>query len=205
MHGFYGTPKQGQNLEEVKDLLLSQINEVKKGNFPDWLVDAIISDLKLDKIKKMETNSGRANEFVEAFTLGVSWKDYQDELSKLTNISKQDIIMPDKLVKIDNPDKKLHCLDSRYGELGFSFPSLILAVSNPNLLFYPYQVWMKIGHFLGWINSRIILGLVFILILQPIALIMRIFGYDPLRQKKDNSKSFREIKENQKSNFTRIF
>ncbi len=92
VHGFYGTPKQGQNLEEVKDLLLSQINEVKKGNFPDWLVDAIISDLKLDKIKKMETNSGRANEFVEAFTLGISWKDYQDELSKLTNISKQDII-----------------------------------------------------------------------------------------------------------------
>ena len=34
--------------------------------------------------------------------------------------------MVDKLVKIDNPDKKTHCLDSRYGELGFSFPSLIL-------------------------------------------------------------------------------
>ena len=34
--------------------------------------------------------------------------------------------MPDKLVKIDNPDKKTHCLDSRYGELGFAFPSLIL-------------------------------------------------------------------------------
>ena len=34
--------------------------------------------------------------------------------------------MADKLVKIDNPDKKTHCLDSRYGDLGFSFPSLIL-------------------------------------------------------------------------------
>ena len=38
MHGFYGSPKQGQTLEEVKDLLLSQIEEVKAGNFPDWLV-----------------------------------------------------------------------------------------------------------------------------------------------------------------------
>ena len=38
--------------------------------------------------------------------------------------------MPDKLVKIDNPDKKLHCLDSRYGELGFSFPALILIVGK---------------------------------------------------------------------------
>ena len=53
MHGFYGSPKQGQPLEEVKDLLLSQIEEVKKGNFEDWLLDAIISDLKLSQIKKL--------------------------------------------------------------------------------------------------------------------------------------------------------
>ena len=54
-------------MEEVKDLLLSQIEEVKEGNFPDWLVSAIISDLKLSQIKKMETNSGRSNEFVDDF------------------------------------------------------------------------------------------------------------------------------------------
>ena len=60
IHGFYGSPKPGQSLEEVKDLLLSQIEEVKSGNFPDWLVAVIISDLKLSQIKKMETNSGRA-------------------------------------------------------------------------------------------------------------------------------------------------
>ena len=52
IHGFYGSPKQGQSLEDVKDLLLSQIEEVKNGNFEDWLVDAIISDLKLNQIKK---------------------------------------------------------------------------------------------------------------------------------------------------------
>jgi len=92
MHGFYGTPKSGQDLEEVKDLLLEQIEEVKKGNFPDWLVEAIISDLKLNQIKKFETNSGRANEFVEAFTLGVSWNDFQNDMNELEKISKQDII-----------------------------------------------------------------------------------------------------------------
>ena len=53
MHGFYGSPKQGQTLEEVKDLLLAQIEDVKAGNFPDWLVDAIISDLKLNQTKKV--------------------------------------------------------------------------------------------------------------------------------------------------------
>ena len=38
MHGFYGTPKQGQSLEDVKELLLSQIEEVKKGNFKTSLI-----------------------------------------------------------------------------------------------------------------------------------------------------------------------
>ena len=92
MHGFYGSPKQGQTLEQVKDLLLAQIEEVKSGNFPDWLVGAIISDLKLNQLKKLESNSGRANEFIDAFTLGVSWEDHQNEMDELGKVTKQEII-----------------------------------------------------------------------------------------------------------------
>lgn len=91
-HALYGSPKQGQSLEEVKDLLLAQIEEIKKGNFDDWLVSAIISDLKLNQIKKLESNSGRANEFIEAFILDISWQDYQNEMTLLEKITKQDII-----------------------------------------------------------------------------------------------------------------
>jgi predicted Zn-dependent peptidase len=92
IHGFYGSPKQGQTLEEVKDLLLAQIEEVKVGNFPDWLIGAIISDLKLNQIKKLESNSGRANEFVEAFILDIPWEDHQNEMAELEKITKQDVI-----------------------------------------------------------------------------------------------------------------
>lgn len=92
MHTLYGSPKQGQTLEEVRDLLLNQIEEIKDGNFEQWLVDAIISDLKLNQIKKFESNSGRANEFVEAFILDISWEDYNKEISDLESIAKQDII-----------------------------------------------------------------------------------------------------------------
>ena len=92
MHTLYGSPKQGQTLEEVRDLLLNQIEEIKDGNFEQWLVDAIISDLKLNQIKKFESNSGRANEFVEAFILDISWEDYNKEISDLESITKQDII-----------------------------------------------------------------------------------------------------------------
>ena len=92
IHGFYGTPKKGQTLDDVKDLLLSQIEEVKSGNFPDWLVGAIISDLKLSQIKKFENNRSRANEFVESFILDIPWDKYQNEIKELENITKQDII-----------------------------------------------------------------------------------------------------------------
>ena len=89
--------------------------------------------------------------------------------------------------------------------LFISIPSIILAFTKPKLLLYPYRIWMKLGHILGWINSRIILGLVFLLVLQPISLIMRILGHDPLRTKKFDLKTYREIKTNHKVNLKKIF
>ena len=75
----------------------------------------------------------------------------------------------------------------------------------PHFLKFPYKLWMRIGHVLGWINSRIILGLVFIIILQPIALIMRAKGYDPLRKKKGNMSSYRELNKEDSVDYSRIF
>ena len=83
--------------------------------------------------------------------------------------------------------------------------SLILGVLKPPLLFLPYKAWMALGLALGWINSRLILGVVFILILLPIAIIMRFLGYDPLKLKKRNENSYRENKKNHKVNLSRIF
>ena len=89
--------------------------------------------------------------------------------------------------------------------LWISFPAFTLAILRPSLLLYPYRAWMKIGYILGWVNSRIILGLVFLIVLQPIALIMRTFGYDPLRTKKLAQKTYREIKTNQNVDLKKIF
>ena len=83
--------------------------------------------------------------------------------------------------------------------------TLLLSFLKPSLLLYPYRGWMTLGYSLGWINSRIVLGLVFIVILQPIAFIMRAVGYDPLRIKKINQKSYREEKQNHSIDLKRIF
>ena len=64
---------------------------------------------------------------------------------------------------------------------------------------------MKLGHVLGWVNSRIVLGLVFLFVLQPIAFIMKLFGYDPLRKKKGKENTYREIRSNHKIDLRKIF
>ena len=93
----------------------------------------------------------------------------------------------------------------RIWTLYLGIPCFLLGLFKPTLLFHPYKTWITLGDTLGWINIRIVLGLVFLLVLQPIALIMRLLGYDPLRKKKSNQTSYREIKEQHKINLTRIF
>ncbi len=89
--------------------------------------------------------------------------------------------------------------------LWVGIPVLILGLIAPRKLRYPYKFWMALGHALGWVNSHIVLGLVFILILQPIAFIMRLTGYDPLRKKLGGEKTYRENRKDQQTDFTRIF
>ena len=93
----------------------------------------------------------------------------------------------------------------KYWTFFVGIPFLFLATIKPNALFYPYKSWMFLGEVLGWVNSRIILGLVFLIILQPIALIMRILGHDPLRTKKFAQKSYRETRTNYNVNLKKIF
>jgi predicted Zn-dependent peptidase len=91
-HILSGNARNGQTLEEVKDLLLSQIELVKKGEFPDWLPGAIISDLKLSELKSQESNRSRADALVNAFIKHVPWEDQVGRIERLSKITKQQII-----------------------------------------------------------------------------------------------------------------
>jgi hypothetical protein len=43
-----------------------------------------------------------------------------------------------------------------------------------------YVGWMTFAFALGWVNTRLILGIVFYLIFTPAGLVMRLLGKDPL-------------------------
>jgi zinc protease len=92
IHHFSAKPREGQSLEEVKDLLLGEIERVKKGEFEDWLIEAVINDLKKNKIQQSEQNWSRSNDLVMAFTNNISWKDYVNSVESLRKYKKEDIV-----------------------------------------------------------------------------------------------------------------
>ena len=91
-HMFYGSAKQGQSLEEVKDLLLAQIDSLKAGAFPDWLPQACINDMKLGRIRQMEYNRGRTSMMVNAFIQKRDWEEEVGEIDALSKYTKEDIV-----------------------------------------------------------------------------------------------------------------
>jgi len=92
IHFLYGVPKKDQTLEEVKELLLAEIENIKNGDFEEWLVEAVINDLKLKRIRTLEKNRGRANLMVDAFINDLEWEDFIFKLDEMEKITKEDII-----------------------------------------------------------------------------------------------------------------
>jgi len=69
-----------------------------------------------------------------------------------------------------------------------------LAVVVPQVLKPVNAIWLKIGNILGWINSRIILGIMFYLLIFPIGLLLKIFAKDSMNRKLSSDiKSYRRV------------
>jgi hypothetical protein len=62
---------------------------------------------------------------------------------------------------------------------------LLLGLLLPQSLGPIYRAWMKLGHVLGWINTRIILSVVFYGMVFPMGFVMRLAGKDPMRRRFD--------------------
>ncbi len=87
-----GMPKAGQTLEEAKDILLGEIEKMKKGEFDEELLEAIINNNKRDIQKQLESNEDRANWFVQSFINGSDWKDEVTALDRMSKVTKQQLV-----------------------------------------------------------------------------------------------------------------
>lgn len=89
-----GTPKTGQSLDEVKDLLMGELAKLKKGDFDESIIKAIAANYKLNAIGQLESNQGRAygilNDFV--FSKGVNWNKTTSLFDNLKNVTKKQVM-----------------------------------------------------------------------------------------------------------------
>ena len=70
----------------------------------------------------------------------------------------------------------------RFWALGLGAVLVLLGGVVPSSLAWLYKSWMWIGHVLGWINTRILLSLVFYGLITPMGLLFRLLGKDVMRQ-----------------------
>jgi predicted Zn-dependent peptidase len=87
-----GKPRQGQSLEDVEKLLLEQIDRIKKGDFPEWLMQAVIKDFKYNQLKNYENNQSRVGSMTDSFVKNIDWNKYITRIERMQTISKDEII-----------------------------------------------------------------------------------------------------------------
>ena len=86
------SPSQGQSLEDVKKLVLNEIENLKKGNFDDDLIPSIVNNIKKHKIQQTESYGDRAYMLMDAFTGKLNWRDQVAYVNDLSKVTKKDIM-----------------------------------------------------------------------------------------------------------------
>ncbi|MDR2235589.1 MAG: insulinase family protein [Chryseobacterium sp.] len=115
-------PKESQTLDEGVDMVLEQLELIKKGDFPDWMLPAIISDFKLQRMKGLETAEGLATHLYDTYIRGRSWEQELNEMDEYAAFTKEEVVefaksffkdnyvavykekgVNDKLLRVENP------------------------------------------------------------------------------------------------------
>ena len=91
--GMNANAKQGQTLEEARDLLLQELAKVRDGQFEDWLIEAVVTDKRQSRTRVWnENNNVRAGVLTNAFILQKDWKDVVEYLDAMGRITKQEVM-----------------------------------------------------------------------------------------------------------------
>jgi predicted Zn-dependent peptidase len=88
------TPRQGQTLEEAAALVLGQIDLLKKGEFNEDLLKAIVANNKLSFLQTFDSNENRAEMLYSEFILnkGTKWDKNLGKIEASSKITKAQIV-----------------------------------------------------------------------------------------------------------------
>lgn len=85
-------PKENQTFDEALQLLLQEINLIKNGDFPSWMIPAIINDFKLQRLKAWETADGLATTLYDMYIKNRTWAQELEEMAQYESITKEEVM-----------------------------------------------------------------------------------------------------------------
>ncbi len=76
----------------------------------------------------------------------------------------------------------IHAAPPRFWALVLGGALIGLGLTVPVALRPVHRIWMKVGHVLGYVNTRILLGLIFFLVVTPMGIMRRALGKDAMQK-----------------------
>lgn len=92
VHVLGGSPLEGQKLEDIEKMLIAQLDLIKRGEFDQALVNAVVNDMEIQQMRQFESNRGRTGDYIEAFITNQNWEDYIQKIDKMRKLTKEEIV-----------------------------------------------------------------------------------------------------------------
>lgn len=88
-----GESKEGQTLEQVRDLLLGELDVLRKGQFDDWLIEAVVNNYRQGRMRRWgENNAASVGAMTDAFILKKRWSEEVDLYDRMAKITKAEVV-----------------------------------------------------------------------------------------------------------------
>jgi len=88
----FGAPKEKQKLEDVRAILLAEIDKLKRGEFSEELLKAIIRNEKRRELLYQQYNEGRIDPFIMAHVYGIPYEKLVHDIDRKEAVTKDDVV-----------------------------------------------------------------------------------------------------------------
>ena len=88
----YGQPKSKQKKEEVKLILLEEVEKIRRGEFDEHILKAIINNFRRYEMTSRDNNGYRARVCLNSFIYGIPYEELLFETDRLEKVTKEDIV-----------------------------------------------------------------------------------------------------------------
>ena len=87
-----GMPKPEQSLEEVRALMLGEVENLKKGKFSDDLLPSIVNNMELQRQRALDNNMWRVRQMMNSFIDGTTWEQQTHRMDRIAKMTKAQIV-----------------------------------------------------------------------------------------------------------------